>query len=204
MNREHLFQYTIPMLQEWVWGATPSGFRRLHRDEAQMIVVREGLDSHWLQENFSGQSDSQTEASPFYGRGRLRFLHLGDGERALVRAYRHGGIFRGVTGELFFTWPPRPFGELAITEEARRRGIPTLEVLAACAQRIWGPFYRGWLITRELKDADDLWAALESERYAGAAREPLLKSVAGSIQRMHRKGFVHRDLNLKNILVRAE
>lgn len=192
------------MLQEWVWGTTPSGFKRLCPDEMQMIAVREGLESSLLQEDFRGQSDSRTETSPFHGRGQIRTLRLENGERALVRAYRHGGALRRLTGDFFFTWPPRPFRELAVTEEARRRGIPTLEILAACVERAWGPFYRGWLITRELRGADDLWAAFQSERYVGAARGSLLKSVAASIRAMHRRGIVHRDLNLKNILVRRE
>ena len=190
-------------LLQWVWGDTPAGFKRLSSDRMQMIMVREGLESTLVRKDFPAESDSAKE-SPFHGRGQLHSLRLENGERALVRAYRHGGILRHLTGDFFFTWPPRPFRELAITEEARRRGISTLEILAAWVERAWGPFYHGWLVTRELRGADDLWAVLESGHYVGEGRELLLRAVARSIKAMHRRGIFHRDLNLKNILVRRE
>ena len=79
---------------------------------------------------------------------------------ALIRAYRHGGFFRNVATTWFFTWPPRPFRELVLTEELRRRGLRTVEVYAACVSRPAGPFYRGWLITKQLQGAEDLWSAI--------------------------------------------
>jgi RIO-like serine/threonine protein kinase len=91
-----------------------------------------------------------------------------------------------------------------ISEEARRRGISTPEVLVARVERVWGPLYRGWLVTRELPAAQDLWAALQSNDYQRKDRELLLKTVARSISQMHLRGIFHQDLNLKNILVERE
>ena len=192
------------MVQEWVWGRTPPGFKRVSPDRMQMMMVREGLEPYLGLEKFMLERESGKEASPFHGREGLRFFHLDNGETALVRAYHHGGILRHLTGDFFFTWPPRPFRELAITEEVRRRGIPTLEIFGAWVARAWGPFYRGWLVTRELEGAHDLWAALQGGYYVGTAGRSLLQAVAQSLRKMHRQGVYHGDLNLKNILVRQE
>jgi 3-deoxy-D-manno-octulosonic acid kinase len=167
------------------------------------MIVRRGREDEidialCFAENGSG------EASRYQGRGNLRTFHLSDGTNALVRHYRHGGTLRGLTGQWFFTWPPRPFRELSLTEELRRRGVPTVEVLAACAIRGLGPFYRGCLVTRELAESEDLWSALQSGLVGRLGWEATLRAVAGSIRAMHSEGVYHTDLNLKNILVRPE
>lgn len=192
------------MIQEWLWGDVPAGFQRFSPNPRQMVLVREGLERCLDPSGFFAQRDKARGVSSFHGRGRLRFFHLDNGETALVRTYHHGGIFRHLTGDFFFTWPPRPFKEVAVTAEVSRRGVPTLEVLGAWVERVGGPFYRGWLITRELKGAHDLWAALQSEHYAEADGSPLLRAVARSIRHMHDQGVCHGDLNLKNIMVRRE
>jgi len=192
------------MRQRWAWGDPPVGFKNLSPDPMQMIVVREGLEKHLDVERFLALIESVAQRSPFQGRERLRFFDLNNGETALVRAYHHGGMLRHLTRHIYFTWPPRPFRELALTEEVRRRGVPTLEVLGAWVERVWGLFYRGWLLSRELKGGQDLWAALRSERYVGPASKSLLQAVARGLRTMHRRGVYHGDLNLKNILVRQE
>lgn len=192
------------MIPQWAWGEIPVGFKRLSPDRAQIIVLREGLEGHLDVERFLAVIESVEQASPFQGRERLRFFQLNNGETALVRSYHHGGMLRYFTGQCFFTWPPRPFKELALTEEVRRRGIPTLEVLGAWVERVWGPFYRGWLLSRELTGGQDLWAALRSGLYVGAASKSLLQAIARGLRTMHKRGVYHGDLNLKNILVRRE
>jgi serine/threonine protein kinase len=105
---------------------------------------------------------------------------------------------------MFVTWPPRPFRELVVTEEVRRRGIPTVEVYAACVERSWGPFYRGWLVTRQLQGSQDLWTAVQDGGLRKVGANQVLQAVATSLRALHREGVYHRDLNLKNILVRCE
>lgn len=189
-------------LQGWVWGEVPSGFKRRCANKMQLMVVHEELEGHLDLERFRTRMESKRDESSLYGRERLHLFQLENGTTVLVRPYRHGGIFRYLTGGLFATWPPRPFKELAVTEEARRRGVPTLEICGAWVERMWGPFYRGWLITRQLADAHDLWAVLQKGLYGGAGGKLLLQAVARSVRRMHRCGIYHRDLNLKNIMVR--
>ena len=185
------------------WGEIPPGFKKIEDGCGSRLILRgdqEGALSarSW---DFSTYSD---ELTGFQGRERLRTVRLHNGDTALLRRYRHGGVFRRLTRSMFFTWPPRPFCELIITEELRRRGIPTVEVYAACVEPVWGPFYRGWLATRSIPGAQDLWAALRSGFVRDAGEEGCLRAVARSVRALHREGVYHADLNLKNILLCLE
>jgi 3-deoxy-D-manno-octulosonic acid kinase len=185
-----------------IWGAIPEGFQKLTDPQGNRLAVRADRQREIM---FSTCLDIESygAAAGFYGRGDIRSVQMADGTTALFRRYRHGGILRSITGKWFFSWPPRPFRELSITEELRRRGFPTVEVYAACVGKIAGPFYRGWLVTRQLEGAHDLWAALHSGFCQSVGIEAVLKAVAAAIRRMHREGVYHHDLNLKNILVRS-
>lgn len=191
------------LTEKTFWGPVPEGFTKLTDSQGNHWVVREDrageIDGPLCPGNLANR-----EPCRYQGRGALRAIRLHNGEIALVRSYRHGGLLRSFTGECFFTWPPRPFRELAITEELRRRGLRTVEVYAAGVRRLCGPFYRGWLVTRELRDGSDLWAALQGDWAQRAGLAAVLKAAADAVRAMHREGVYHADLNLKNILVGAE
>jgi 3-deoxy-D-manno-octulosonic acid kinase len=165
------------------------------------LVVRENLGNSLP---IATVCDNGGEVSAYRGRAPLRCLRLPDGERALVRTYHHGGLLRGLTHKVFFTWPPRPLRELAISEELRQRGVPTVEPCGACVEPLWGPFYRGWFITRELTGARDLWETVSGSLILGFDNGAILRAAADGVKRLHREGVYHDDLNLKNILVRRE
>jgi tRNA A-37 threonylcarbamoyl transferase component Bud32 len=182
------------------WGAVPDGFQKLTMGRRRMIVRTDV--AHLVQFDLD---DAQCgEPSQLRGRQALTSMILANGDRALVRRCHHGGAFRFFTRGLFCSCPPRPFRELVITEELRRRGIPTIEVYGACAEPVFGPFYKAWLISRELAGSQDLWTALQDGIVQTRTLESVLRPVAQSIRHMHRQGVYHSDLNLKNILVRPE
>lgn len=191
------------MLEEWLWPDNSMGFKRVHLSHKQLILARDEVDGHKIASMVLFPDSPEDESTLPYGRGALRRIQLDHNDVALVRTYYHGGLFRKVTGKFFFTWPARPFKELIITENVRERGIPTLEVLAAIVERCWGPVYRGWLVTRELGGAEDLWTALRTVTQF-RNRTLLLQAAAVSVRQMHREGVYHADLNLKNILIRGE
>jgi tRNA A-37 threonylcarbamoyl transferase component Bud32 len=191
------------LADQLTWGAVPEGFVRWSDGKGGRMIVRRGRERQ-IKIDICFAEDGQSEVSGYQGRAALRRIHMSNGANALVRQCRHGGTLRGLTGPWFFTWPPRPFRELTLTEELRRRGVPTVEVLAACAIRGVGPFYRGCLVTRELADSEDLWSALQSGLVARLGWQNTLQAVAASVRAMHREGVFHGDLNLKNILVRPE
>ena len=190
------------LTEKLFWGLVPEGFSKITDGHGNQWVVRQDrvgeINGSICRDNLAGVEERQ-----YQGRGALRAIRLRDGETALVRSYRHGGLLRGFTREWFFTWPPRPFRELAITEELRRRGLRTVEVYAAGVHRIAWPFYRGWLVTRELREASDLWAALQNDGVKCGGLRAALKGAADAVRAMHRAGVYHADLNLKNILIRA-
>ena len=186
-----------------IWGAVPDGFNKVVADRQRRLLVRADV-AHELHVEVCVGDPNLGILSRFQGRQRLRAVRLRNGENALIRTYHHGGLFQGVTGRTFFSWPPRPFRELAVTEELRRRGVPTIEVYGACVEGVFGPFYRGWLITRELQGSYDLWTALQNGFVREWTVEKVLRPVATSLCFLHRQGVYHSDLNLKNILVRAE
>ena len=186
-----------------IWGEVPPGFKQITDAHGSRLFVRQDQE-RFISISLCRDSASQEEPSRFEGREKIRSIKLPDGETALIRSYRHGGLLRYVTGSVFFTWPPRPLRELGVTEELRQRGIRTVEVYGACVEPLVGPLYRGWLITRELKGSQDLWSAFQSGFVRELGVEGVLQAVAQSLRSLHRKGVYHHDLNLKNILVRLE
>ncbi len=142
----------------------------------------------------------------YQGRGSPVSLRLGRvGKRMVIRHYHHGGALRGMTRDIFFTWPPRPFQELRSSEESRRRGILTPKVLAAGVELLVFPFYRGNIITEEVEggqDALSLFLALKDSDELKPRREKALQVIARAIAKLHKEGVYHRDLNLKNILIK--
>jgi lipopolysaccharide kinase (Kdo/WaaP) family protein len=190
------------MLEDAIWGEIPQGFTKVRAGRGRWLVVRDDkLDSISASVCRAG---SRQEVSRFEGREPLRSLGLANGDTALIRPYRHGGVLRACTGSVFWSWPPRPFRELSITEEIRRRGIPTVETYGAYVEQLCGPFYRGWLVTRELTGAQDLWQAFNSGFVQEFGIDRILRAVADSLRTLHREGVYHTDLNLKNILVCKE
>jgi Lipopolysaccharide kinase (Kdo/WaaP) family len=191
------------LTEKLTWGALPEGFTKITDGRGHRLIVRQDRIAD-IDCSVCSDDPDPLEHCGYRGRNALRALTLSDGETALIRRYQHGGFFRGLTGAWFFSWPPRPFRELAITEELRRRGLRTVEVYAACVGPTKGPFYRGWLVTRQLSHAEDLWSALQSGLVGRIGLRVALQAVAESVRAMHREGVYHGDLNLKNILLRLE
>ncbi len=166
------------------------------------MLVASGLDGGALASRILNpdRDDLALARTRHFGRAELHAVELADGGRALVRSCRHGGLLRHVTRGWFVSRPLRPFVELAVTALARERGLPAPEVLAALVARGIGPWYRGWLVTREIEGARNLWTALR-EGIDGDRKQALLRQVGHLLRLMHASGIDHADLNLRNVLV---
>lgn len=186
----------------------PEGFLEF-RGPRLLLWVRKGF-SFLLEDGGRLRSDrafcAEDRSASYAGRGRLQRLSLGPmGDScALVRHYHRGGVFRNVLRDCYLG-RRRFLQEVRVSEWARRQGVPTAEVLALRSERRRLCFYQADLVTREIGGSEDLDRYLKSLRVrgeqAGRRRKDVRRSVALLLQRMHRAGLYHADLNLKNILV---
>ncbi len=134
------------------------------------------------------------------GRGTIQRIQITPEETIIIRPYRRGGFVRHFIRDVYWDHPPRPFVELYCTEEAHRRGVPTVEVLGARVEWTMGVLYRGWLVTREASGFHTLWEWLQTEE-SSDLRQQMLTAVAQAVALMHKAGVAHADLNPTNILV---
>ena len=130
-------------------------------------------------------------------------------ERWVVRRFARGGrLLPTLLGDRYLAvGTPRPVHEAAISEEARRRGIPTPTVVAAAVYSA-GIFYRGDLVTELVSNATDLTEALFDTRRKGIGgaveRLDSLRVSGGLIRTLAGAGFQHGDLHAGNILLQWE
>jgi len=171
----------------------------LHNDYKESLLQR-GIDEV---RTFLRSSLSDTQY--YEGRTLHPSIPLGDGNRMVLRQYSHGGLLRAITGSLFFSGA-RSFRELALTEEIRSSGILTIQPIGAIHQRATFPFYRAYLLSLEIPHAKNLIQYFQ-EYGSPPSREPLIhkrktiRAAGALLRQFHQKGFYHRDLQLKNLLV---
>lgn len=131
------------------------------------------------------------------------------GMRWAVRRFARGGkVLPALLGDRFLRWgTPRPVHETRVSEEARRRAIPTPRVMAAMTYP-QGPFYRADLVTEFVSGATDLVESLFDTRRKGpggaAERLDALRAAGALIGAMSRAGLRHEDLHARNILLQWE
>jgi hypothetical protein len=138
------------------------------------------------------------------GRGGARALPLPGGGRAWLKPHRHGGLLRGLLGEIYWEHPERPLREAEATEAARRAGVTAPEVLAAIVDPLpppLGRLYRGGLVTREIAGRRSLAEALRES--PPGERGELVGRCWEVLRRLHARGIRHRDANATNFLVGA-
>jgi len=166
-------------------------------------MVRDGYEDRLRHQGLLDPVGLWAKTSPpaqMMGRGEI--LLIKEQDEVAVRRYRHGGLLRRLTGDLFF-FGSRPFNEVEVTEEIKSAGIPSLKILAAIVEREWGRWYRGYLITRYLPEAMDLIRYLAQEPQGKRRREAIEKA-GDAVRKMHQQGIYHADLHLKNFLVEEE
>ncbi len=104
-------------------------------------------------------------------------------------------------GLLRTTWlaPSRVEREAESLEQLASAGLQPRLFLAFGERRALGVLHDSFLITREL-DARPLDEVMRLERDA-ASRAATLRSLGTFVGRLHARGFVDRDLHLRNLLV---
>jgi 3-deoxy-D-manno-octulosonic acid kinase len=131
-----------------------------------------------------------------------------DEKRMVLRQYSHGGLLRAITGNLYY-FGKRSFRELALTEEVRSCGIPTIPSIGAIHHRIFFPFYQAYFLSLEVPHAMDLiryFNGIEAHpsRENISSKRKTIRSAGLLIRQFHQAGFFHADLQLKNILIAGD
>jgi len=188
----------------------PQGYSLIKDGPATLVVKKEyeeallklGISRPELLLKKHYSADSQSK-----GRGVVPSIPVKEipDTKIMLRRYLRGGLVRFINNDLFLG-NKRPFSELHIGAEARFRGIPTAETLAAVSIKATGPFFRGYLITKELTACVDLPQYLtELSKETNTAflekKEQSLIKTAETVRTMHDRGINHADLNMKNILI---
>jgi tRNA A-37 threonylcarbamoyl transferase component Bud32 len=182
----------------------PHSFRKV-RHGRTVALVRDDLAKRLDDLDVDGL---RLEPTALRGRGPIGAVpdFLLDGSRVLARRARRGGLIRRLIPDVF-CGRCRPFRELAAAQRALERGVPTAEVVAAARMRVFGPFHRGTVYTKELIGVADLQSYLASETERPDAvslqrRRAALREVGRVVRVAHDAGLHHADLQLRNLLVR--
>lgn len=109
-------------------------------------------------------------------------------------------------GTLFGTAPEvREFRNLAFLRE---KGVPAVRPVAAAAETGGGRLLWHALLTEHVPDAVDLERRLATPgdpvRDDRRVRRRVAELLGRHVHRMHGEGFVHRDLYVRNVLVRVD
>jgi len=157
--------------------------------------IAESVRDAWLRGNAleAGPSDMK-------GRGEVFVLDAG-GISCVVRQYRRGGLLASVFGARGIPLR-RAIEELRVALAAHEGNVPTPRPVGIIFDRR-GARKRGlfWL-SELLADAGDLASTILSGGLTGQRRAQIAHSVARAVAQMHDAGFVHADLQLRNILIR--
>jgi 3-deoxy-D-manno-octulosonic acid kinase len=179
---------------DYVAWSDDGGFAAARHDV--VTAVKEALKSAPTLYAWAAAQRSRDE---FQGRGTTFGVTLG-GVRVVVRHARRGGFVRHFTADHFLGRRPRFVREIALARRLAGKGITTPPVLAGIAY----PTLLGHTadVATERLDGTDLAALIFGPAPpTGEARAAALTAVGRLVRRLHQAGFVHRDLQLKNVLV---
>ncbi|MFT7463942.1 MAG: hypothetical protein ACI9EF_002290 [Pseudohongiellaceae bacterium] len=133
------------------------------------------------------------------GRAQLHVLDTPGGQ-LVAKALSRGGLLGGVLPGLYMdSW--RPVREAALAESLKAQGVPTATVVVARSARATAGLYRCEIATARLPGTVDLLDALVSRPVAEWTE--LAGAVGRTLGRLHEVGLVHRDMQVKNLLVGA-
>ncbi len=190
---------------------TPTSFSLVEKGKTSFLLKEEYINLLLKQgiEDLKTFLKKSNQASHYVkGRTLHPSLPLEGGKRMVLRQYSHGGVLRALTGNLYL-FGARSFQELALTEEIRSSGIPTVSSLGAIHHRIFFPFYQAYFLSIEVPRAIDLiqffqeTVAMPSSETLSLKRKTI-RSAGLLIRQFHQAGFFHGDLQLKNILVAGD
>ncbi len=181
-----------PGFETWSFAGGSSAARRDVAGAVREAVAASGTLYRW--------AAAQPGRREFTGRGAAFGVTLG-GQGAVVRHARHGGLLAPLLGDLFWG-APRFYREAALSRTLAGAKVRTPAVLAGVCYRL-GPCHRADVVTAAVEGVDLVELFFGPAPPTGAAREAVLGALGALVRRLHDAGFVHPDLQLRNLLVRG-
>lgn len=157
-------------------------------------AVRETLATHTLY----AWAAAQPGRDVFQGRGETYGVTMA-GRRAVVRHARHGGLLAPLLGDRY-RGRPRWAREMKISRDLQTDGIATPDVLAGVMYQS-GSLHRADVATARVDGRDLAEIFFGANPPTGATRTAILQQVGELVGKLYRVGFVHPDLQLKNVLM---
>jgi len=117
----------------------------------------------------------------------------------VVRHAWHGGLLAPFTRDVYRR-PSRAPMELQISRSLREAGIPTPEVVAYALYEVAPGLVRVDVASRYIPDSYD-FAAVLADHAPSIPRADAFRAIQVLLLQLARNGFVHPDLNVKNILL---
>ncbi len=140
------------------------------------------------------------QARALQGRGVVFVAHMEECDATVVvRHSWHGGLFAPLTGDRFLA-PTRAPREAAANVLLRTHGVPTPELIGYALYPAGPAMRRVDVVSRFIPDAWDFGAVLTGSA-PGIDRESACHAILPLLAQLAAVGAVHRDLNVKNILL---
>jgi hypothetical protein len=169
------------------------GYAASRRDVA--VAVRNAVETQGSLYRWAGRESGR---EVFHGRGEAYGVALG-GVPAVVRHARRGGVVARLSEDWFFG-PPRFLREILVARALAEAGVATPEVLAGVAYAA-GLGNRADVATARAEGRDLAAVLFGDAPPTGPGRATLLAAVGRLVRRLHDAGYVHPDLQLRNLLV---
>lgn len=141
----------------------------------------------------------QPQSRALRGRAPVYVATLSSGETIVVRHAWHGGLLAPITSDRWRR-PTRAGMELRKSLALLNGGIPTAPVLGYALYPAGPGLVRVDVVTRFIDNSCDLGAVL-SKMAPGLQQDAALDAVRVLLAQLEAQHLVHRDLNVKNILV---
>jgi hypothetical protein len=130
------------------------------------------------------------------GRGGIRIVTL-PGKRLACRKYIHGGFFRGITGDTFFSGK-RAIDEFRITLYLQEGGFPVASPYCVIIKKAFLT-KTPYILTYYEENGVDLTEFLHGASQRERCRA--IKKFATLMSQLEKLGVYHPDLHLNNVLV---
>jgi 3-deoxy-D-manno-octulosonic acid kinase len=179
------------------WRADPN-FSTFKIDRRELVIHRDLAPYAAQIMQKLGELRSTVEAGAGNRQSAFR-ITLAEGLELFARRGRRGGLIGSILNDVYVGIAPRPLTELAVTIEARRRGISVAEPMGAMVEWLSPVLYRGCFLTRAVRGMT-LWEFVKTDDDP-TVRSHVLAQARAAIDTMHDKGLFHADLNLHNLMV---